>query len=282
VLDALHAHGALFVQDLAAITQLLPGYLEEALRELAGSGLVTSDAFAAIRSLVGSTHYPRRDLRRRGQPRTNKALAPSGGRWSRFPAYMGPSVPRDVQVESWCRQLLRRYGVVFRDILAREAAAPPWRELAATLRRMELRGQVRGGRFVSDVAGEQFADEAAVGRLRDIRDLRDEDARDWIVISAADPLNLTGIVTQGQRIAANHKNALILKGGRCVAAKQAGQIEFFAEFDAITTAEMRRALQTGRRQSDAHIRQSWLDEKHEPPIARVRPPTMPSQSMRRV
>jgi ATP-dependent Lhr-like helicase len=140
--------------------------------------------------------------------------------------------------------LLRRYGVVFRDLLARESAAPSWRELVYMYRRMELRGDVRGGRFVSDVGGEQFADEAVVEPLRAMRETDADDA--WLLISAVDPLNLNGIVTDGPRISAMHKNAVILQNGRCVAAKQADQIVFFEHVSQDIAVVMRRALQTSR------------------------------------
>jgi ATP-dependent Lhr-like helicase len=141
--------------------------------------------------------------------------------------------------------LLERYGVVFRDLLTREAAAPPWWEMVRVLRRMELRGEVRGGRFIARVGGEQFALESAVGRLRDLRDR--EASSDWALLSAADPLNLAGIITEGPRIAAMHKNALVVQNGRCVAAKIAGRIEFFAEVEPAQQLLIRKSLQVGRK-----------------------------------
>jgi ATP-dependent Lhr-like helicase len=274
-LEALRSHGALFFQELAALTRLLPTHLENALRELAAVGLVTSDAFAAIRNLV----HPKRTGRRRDRRRLLPGDAAPAGRWARFAAHLGPQPSREAQLESWCRQLLLRYGVLFRDLLARESAAPPWRELAPVLRRMELRGQVRGGRFVSGVGGEQYADETVIERLRASRDTADDS---WIVISAADPLNLTGIVTREARIPSTHKNALILQRGRCVAAKVAGEIEFFAEQDTQTAAEMRRALQTGRRVSSSHLLEEWLDEERPRVAMTSANPKLPSRTMRRI
>jgi ATP-dependent Lhr-like helicase len=141
--------------------------------------------------------------------------------------------------------LLARYGVVFRDCLARENAAPPWFELVRVFRRMELRGEVRGGRFIARVAGEQFAQEAAVSQLRTLRDSANDGQ--WCLISAADPVNLSGIITDGPRIPAMHKNSLILQAGRCVAAKVSGRIEFFAEIEPATQMAIRRSLQVGRK-----------------------------------
>jgi ATP-dependent Lhr-like helicase len=137
--------------------------------------------------------------------------------------------------------------VLFRDLLARETSAPSWQDLVGTLRRMELRGEVRGGRFVSQVSGEQYALAAAVDRLRQSRSAAGGDAPDWIVLSAADPLNLFGIVTPGPRIPATHRNALVVRSGRLIASKQAGVVTFHEPLDDATAWEMRRAMTLGRR-----------------------------------
>jgi ATP-dependent Lhr-like helicase len=166
------------------------------------------------------------------------------GRWSLFPGATEP-VTRQDQIQRWCKLLLNRYGVLLRDLLARETAAPAWWELVQVLRRMELRGEVRGGRFIAGVGGEQFALEAAVSRLRDLRDAPSSDG--WSLVSAADPLNLAGVITPGARIPAMHKNSLIIQGGRCVAAKIAGRIDFFAEIDPSLQFLIRKSLQVGRK-----------------------------------
>jgi ATP-dependent Lhr-like helicase len=243
VLNALRVKGALFFQDLKSLTGLLPSQLEEALRELAALGLVSSDTFAAVRAIDGSANKTRAVMRRYAKTKVHRPSSPIG-RWSLFPGSHDPA-ERDKQLDHWCRQLLSRYGVVFRDLLFREPAAPPWFELVRVLRRMELRGDVRGGRFIGQVAGEQFAVESAVSRLRDLRD--QPAASEWAIISAADPLNLTGVIGGSQRIAAMHKNSLIVQGGKCVAAKVAGRIEFFAEVDLAQQLLMRKSLQIGRR-----------------------------------
>jgi ATP-dependent Lhr-like helicase len=245
VLEALAARGALFFGELAAATQLLPGHLEEALRELAALGLVTSDAFAAVRRIASD----RMSSRRRGRRPLHGAAAPIG-RWSLFPGQVEP-VSREKHLEHWCKQLLRRYGVVFRDLLARETAAPPWQELVGTFRRMELRGEVRGGRFVSQVSGEQYALPEEVERLRQSRDAPASDP--WIVISAADPVNLFGIIIPCPRIPATHRNALIVQGGRLVASRVAGVAEFHEPVDQATQWAMRRAMTTGRPDTGAHV-----------------------------
>lgn len=274
VLEALAEQGASFFQELKPATDLLPAHIEDALRELAALGLVTSDAFAAVRTIVG---------RHKGRSNGKRRLADAGvaapvGRWSRFPGQLGETANQD-SLERWCHLLLRRYGVVFRDVLTREAAAPSWSELVRVFRRMELRGEVRGGRFISGVAGEQFADESSVSELRSIRETKGDD--DWVILSAADPLNVSGIILDGPRVTANQKNALILQGGKCIAAKQSGQIEFFAEVERETEAAMRRALQTGRATSQSHLRQAWLDAEDQPPRQRTLNLNVPSRALRR-
>jgi ATP-dependent Lhr-like helicase len=242
VLAALRHKGALFYQDLKSLTGLLPTQLEEALRELAALGLVSSDTFAAVRA-IDAGNKVKAAYRRYVKTKVHRPSSPIG-RWSLFPGHVDPP-ERQEQLERWCRQLLSRWGVVFRDLLAREPAAPPWFELVRVLRRMELRGEIRGGRFIAQVGGEQFAVESAVSRLRDLRDGAPSAA--WTLLSAADPLNLTGVITAEQRVPAMHKNSLVVQGGRCVAAKVAGRIEFFADVDITEQVLMRKSLQVGRR-----------------------------------
>ncbi len=242
VLEALHARGALFLQELKACTQVLPTHLEEALRELAARGLVTSDTFAAVRAIVsGENKSTGRRSQRRKKPQQTAAAV---GRWSCFPPiHEAPS--REDYLDRWCHQLLRRWGVVFRDLLSRESAAPAWWELLRRLRQMELRGEVRGGRFVAGVAGEQFGTEEAVRKLREIRDTPPDGG--WVVLPAADPLNLTGILDDLPRVPATNTNSIILQDGRCVAHKQVADTTFLIEVTPTVKAEMHRALHTGRR-----------------------------------
>jgi ATP-dependent Lhr-like helicase len=119
------------------------------------------------------------------------------------------------------RTLLKRYGVVFRSMLQRESNLPPWRDLVRVYRRLEARGEIRGGRFVAGFGGEQFALPEAVGRLRAVR--KSEKTGERIVLSAADPLNLVGILTPGARVAAIHTNRLLLVDGVPAAALEAGE-----------------------------------------------------------
>ncbi len=257
VLEALTARGALFFGELKTATGLLPTHLEEALRELAALGLVTSDAFVAVRKIVEGDK-PGRSRRRGG--RAPAGVAAPIGRWSLFPGAVA-TTSREVYLDRWCRQLLARWGVLFRDLMARETSAPSWQDLVGTLRRLELRGEVRGGRFVSQVAGEQYALPSCVDKLRQARqEIEAGGELPWLVLSAADPLNLIGVVTSGARIPATHRNALILHAGRLIATRQAGQFTFHEPVDRAVEWEMRRAMTLGHRPvaADAAIAQSRL------------------------
>jgi ATP-dependent helicase Lhr and Lhr-like helicase len=210
VLDAMRRHGALFPADLVAITRRLPHEVEEALWDAVARGLVTADGFEAVRSLLyrraaaRAPHRPR--LRRagsRGSPR-------SPGRWSLVPT--APATEdADELAEAVAEQLLARWGVVFRDLLARETFSVPWREVLWALRRMEARGTIRGGRFVRGFSGEQYAVPEAVDVLRAVR--KQEHTGETITISAADPLNLVGITLPGPRVAALRTNAVTYVDG---------------------------------------------------------------------
>ena len=191
------AHGALFFDEIADLTHLLRAEVEEALGELVALGLVTSDGFAGLRALLtpAGKRQPLAGARRRG--RILPFAIESGGRWSlvrRVRPEGGDVRRRDEAVEHVARALLGRYGVVFWRLLAREAPwLPPWRDLLRVYRRLESRGEIRGGRFVAGFSGEQFALPDAVGLLREIR--RRPVAGKWVSLSGADPLNLVGILT---------------------------------------------------------------------------------------
>jgi len=237
VLETLSSRGALFRADLMPLTGLLATQLDEVLGELAALGLVTADGYSAIRSLV--TREQHQQGRRGRRSRNGSAAYPGGGRWSLFPGSL-PRVEPAQRAEHWAKLLLWRYGVMFRDLLAREGAAPAWGELAGVYRRWEAQGRVRGGRFVSGVAGEQYALPDAVEELRRLRDAGP--SQKWTVISAADPLNLASILTSGPRVTAKTRGALALIDGRLVAVQQTGQTEFREPLAADLTAEITRAL----------------------------------------
>lgn len=235
VLETLQQRGALFPHELIATTQLLPAHVAEALHELAALGLVTADAFAAVRAFVDSNQRQQSNRRRRPW----KPATTASGRWTLFPGIV--QAPADSErLIKWAWQLLARWGVVFRDLLTREPAAPSWGQLVGVYRRLEARGEIRGGRFVTGVAGEQYATSKAVDMLRQVRD---EPANgQWTVINATDPLNLCGIITDGPRIPATHTNALALRDGRYIATQQAGEIVFHTELPQELSVDLTRKL----------------------------------------
>jgi ATP-dependent Lhr-like helicase len=231
--EALTIHGALFFNDLLAATSLLPSQLEDALRELAALGLVTSDGFNSVRAISAKAKQALGSRHRRSARRRNADTYAKGGRWSKFPPFV-QKVESSERAENWAWLLLRRYGVMFRDLLARESLAPTWGELARVYRRLEMRGEIRGGRFVSGVAGEQFALTEAVEQLRKQRDEPAEE--NWAVVSAVDPLNLVGVLTNAVRVPALRSNRVAFLNGRPIAAREARDIRWLAD----TTDEVRR------------------------------------------
>lgn len=189
-LEVLAQRGASFFSDLVRATRRLPSEIEEALWELLAAGLVTADTFENLRALVDPK-------RRRGQGRGRLARPRhAGGRW----ALLRNGQPVTPAVEPLARQLLLRWGVVFRELAVREPLAPPWRDLLVEFRRLEARGEIRGGRFVAGFLGEQFALPEALELLRAIR--RSGADIPLPEISPADPLNLTGVVLPGPRVSA--------------------------------------------------------------------------------
>jgi len=189
VLAHLERAGASFVDDIASGVRRLRIEVEEALCELVTAGLVTGDGFAGLRSL---RHGEKRRRPRPGRPVAARP-SPGTGRWARLMPPTSPA-PDDV-VEAKARQYVKRYGVVFRDLLQREPGLPAWRDLLRVYRRLEMRGELRGGRIVGGFVGEQFAAPEALEALRAIR--REEPSGQIVRISACDPLNLVGIITSG-------------------------------------------------------------------------------------
>ncbi len=192
VLDALSSRGASFFTDLVRETKRLPSEVEDALWELTAGGLVTADGFENLRALIDPK---RRRGEGRGQTRRPRHAA---GRWA-LVTRSGMVIAPDERVKKFAGQLLLRWGVLFRDLLARESVAPPWRELLPVLRRMEAQGEIRGGRFVSGFTGEQFARPEAIDLLRSVRRAETEDQIP-VEVAPADPLNLTGIILPGARV----------------------------------------------------------------------------------
>ena len=206
VLQYLRQRGASFFADIVRGTAKLKSEVETALWELVAAGLLTADGFDNLRALI--------DPKRRSGQGSGKTSRPrhSAGRWSLL--YSIENHDRNRALEAICWMLLRRYGIVFRELLTREAILPKWRELLITLRRLEDRGEVRGGRFVGNFLGEQFALPVAVESLRAMRN--QQPSGEVITVSAADPLNLVGIIVPGERVPANSGKAVAYRDGVAV------------------------------------------------------------------
>ncbi len=241
--DILDDRGATFFADLVRASGLLRTHVEEALAELVARGLVTADSFAGIRALTTPSARRAsfsRPLRKRG------ISVDGAGRWELVSTSVpGWTAAAQVDEEALAMHaalvLLDRYGVVFRAIVQREMKAmPPWRLVLRGLRRLEDRGEVRGGRFVSGFTGEQFALPDAVVGLRAVRRLGDDER--LIAISAADPLNLAGIVTPGDRVPATGQNRLLYRNGQPVAVQSGGRFTWLGEPDARTEWSARNML----------------------------------------
>jgi len=225
VLDALDQRGASFFGDLVNATGLLRTEVEKGLGELVAWGMVTSDSFAGLRALLIPSDR-RRPLggatvgyRRRGK------VAPFGvetaGRWSRVRHATHVSEEQIAEAQAW--QLLRRYGVVFRRLLERESLLAPWRDVLRVYRRLEARGEIRGGRFVGGFSGEQYALPEAVGSLRAVRretGAGKRETEELVAVSGADPLNLVGIITPGEVVPALATNRILFRDGIPAAVKE--------------------------------------------------------------
>ena len=265
VLEVLDRRGASFFAELVAGSGALPTQVEQALAELAALGLVTSDSFGGLRALLVPS------ARRKtipGAPRRQRTVGwdiSSAGRWSRtgeLSAVSGEKggersavsgereEPTPAEIETYARILLKRYGIVFNRLLTRENVSVPWRDLLRVYRRLEARGEIRGGRFVAGVTGEQFALPDAVARLRAAR--RAPKNGQLVSISAADPLNLLGIVGPGERIAALAGNRIVFEDGVALAVLEKGQVRALAEYGPDRALGVERAL--ARRPVSAMLR----------------------------
>jgi len=226
----LRARGAIFFNDLVVQSGLLKTEVEQALSELVAAGLVTSDSFAGLRALI----TPASRRARFSRPRRAGAVSvDAAGRWSLLDRELAgePAGEAGEGVEAIALALLERYGVVFRALLQRESRwLPPWRELARVFRRLEARGEIRGGRFVNPFGGEQFAQPGAVERLRRARD--GAGASGNVIVAAGDPLNLAGIVTPGPRVPVAARNRVLYRDGSPVAIYAGGEFSWLGAPDA--------------------------------------------------
>ncbi|HEY1796170.1 MAG TPA: DEAD/DEAH box helicase [Stellaceae bacterium] len=239
--DVIREHGASFFDELVEGSGLLRPQVEEALAELVALGLVTSDSFAGLRALLTPTT---------GGHRRRRAVSfamEDAGRWA---LARRPRLPDDLAkaageaAEHVARALLRRYGVVFWRLLEREAAwLPPWRDLLRVYRRLEARGEIRGGRFVAGFPGEQFALPEAVGLLREAR--RKPHNGTFVSLSGADPLNLAGILTPGPRLAALVGNRVLYRDGIPLALLAGGEVRFLDPLPPAEEWPARKALLRG-------------------------------------
>jgi ATP-dependent Lhr-like helicase len=285
VFDALQNGGALFFSELVSRSGLLPSQVEEALSQLAALGLVTSDSFDGLRALLIPANKRPTFGRNIGKRRrkTNLASIEFAGRWSllRQPWSSGAlalqrglgqdvcradassanrcaansaedsglyngangAVGREQALEKFAHVLLHRYGVVFRRLLERENFPITWYELGRVYRKWEARGEIRGGYFVGGVSGEQFALPEAIGLLRSIR--KSSLTGELITLSAADPLNLQGVLTPGSRVPAFTANRILFRDGLPVAALESGEIRKLSD-EEIPDQQIDTALRIGK------------------------------------
>ncbi len=245
VYEVLRDHGASFFGEIADGAGLLHTQVEMALAELVAWGLVTADSFTGLRALLVPAHK-RPSIDRAGSRRTaSPALfgMENAGRWSLLrsgAAAVGSEGPSPEAVETVARTLLLRYGVVFRRLLERETLLPSWRDLQRVLRRLEARGEIRGGRFVDGFSGEQYALSDAVGRLRAVR--KEPKRGTLISVSAADPLNLVGIATPGDKLAALPGNRLLWRDGEPVAVLEGREPRFLVDLEPAERWQAQNAL----------------------------------------
>jgi ATP-dependent Lhr-like helicase len=249
VYEYLKDHGASFFVDIVSGTDLLASMVEEALGELVFRGMVTADSFTGLRALLTPlSKTTRRAVEKRR--RRNKAVysMDEAGRWVRL-GTQGAGVQRaggmrtDADretLEAIALKLLQRYGVVFRKILDRESISVPWRDLLRVLRRLEARGEIRGGRFLGGFSGEQFATAEAVQMLRSIR--RAPLYGSMISVSAADPLNLLGIVVPTGRLSPSASNRVLYRDGAPIALMEAKEIRFLVEMSPAEKWQAKQAL----------------------------------------
>ena len=221
----LEKHGASFLDDIARGTGLLKVKVEEGLWQLVAHGLATGDGIAGLRVLLTPEHKRldrRRSLRIISGGRSSERAMPVG-RWSlwRNRSSIEP-VSAEAVLEQRARQILQRYGVVFRDLLARETNLASWRALLGIYRRLEARGEIRGGRFVDGFVGEQFALPEAIERLRAMR--RDSSHQEAVIVSAADPLNLIGVITPGARLSPYSNQFVAYENGNFVGVGLLGEL----------------------------------------------------------
>jgi ATP-dependent Lhr-like helicase len=256
VFEYLKQRGASFFTDIAENTKLLRSQVEDSLAELVANGVVVSDSFSGLRALLTPGSKKTQAAARRKQRQGVYDMA-SAGRWSILhrdevqtdarSSTAKTFSPETTEEVAWV--LLRRYGVVFKRVLEREGMSIPWRVLLRVYHRLEARGEIRGGRFVAGVSGEQFALPDSVGMLRAIR--RQGPQESMISVSAADPLNLVGIITPGNRITSHTSNRILYQDGIPIASLESGETHFLVEMSRTTEWKAKAALV--RKASPPHL-----------------------------
>jgi ATP-dependent Lhr-like helicase len=245
-MECIQAQGASFFDEIVEAAHLLPIQAEEALAELVALGVVNSDSFGGLRALL----VPSDRRKSLGSARRKRRIAFFGmadaGRWALthrniLAAPSSQTLGRNELVEHVARTLLRRWGVIFWKLLARESDwLPPWRELLICCRRLEARGEIRGGRFVAGFSGEQYATPEAVGLLREVR--RKPHISQDVALSAADPLNLVGILTPGARLPSLTGNRVLYRDGIPLALLAGGEVRFLEPLDPKAEWDARNAM----------------------------------------
>jgi len=246
ILEHLDRRGASFVQDLMTLLSLTADAVRQALGELVAAGAVTSDGFGGLRAMLARPDAPAQIGRvgRFVSRRTFVSLAAAGGRWSRLATAGDDGVTRAAAVEHYARTLLARYGIVFRRLLQRELSGVSWREVVGVLRRLEACGEIRGGRFVHGMSGEQFAMPDAIQLAREVR--RAPPAGALLTISGADPLNLVGIVVGDERVAATSSARIVWRDGVPLAVLEGDYVRQLHDYEPEAARAVAGAL-TGRR-----------------------------------
>jgi ATP-dependent Lhr-like helicase len=258
VLQTLAQSGALFFGELVSkVRGVLPSRAEEALAELAAQGWVTSDSFEGLRALLlpQEKRLPFNGAERRSRHKAVSSVE-YAGRWTLLRTFSGAmtgandavtgvngSDSRDRAIEAFALALLRRYGVVCRRLLERESLNVSWYELGRVYRRLESRGEIRGGYFVSGISGEQFALPEAIAQVRALR--KQPLSGGLVTLSGADPLNLAGILTPGPRVSAVASNRILLRDGTPIALLEAGEVVIIGSETGDTDHEIERALRVG-------------------------------------
>lgn len=268
--------GALFFDEISALSKLLPTQIEDGLSELMSMGFVSTDSFASVRPLLN----PDRKARQPASVRDARQIRyetdfRSGGRYAPFAMYRVP-LSQEERLEHWAWQLLKRYGVIFRDLLRKESLAPTWGELVVVYRTLEARGLIRGGRFVEKVGGEQFALKESIDVLRSCRDAPPDP--DFIILTAADPLNWMGVLTDDLKVASQARHRVAFWSGRYVAYREAGECHILDEsLNAEQRMRVERALRLNGlyRQQDPFLKDPVIPEKQNDLMVREERGTKP-------